>query len=124
MNIIKFSIGLLVAGLMIPTIVHAEIGKRPNTPLVAVKEIDPNWVTISALGESIDDSGLGYWNVENHPAQANALATFVCQLYNRTAVSLSLFGGPITHGIFDGEPLKSPYLIMKNSYYLFACAVE
>ena len=121
---LRYSIGLLVAALMVPVSVNAEIERRPNTPLVAVKEIDPNWVTISVLGDTIGDSPYGYWNAEKHPVQANALAAFVCKLYDRTAVSLSLFGGPVTHDMLGKPIVKPPYHITKNSYYLFACAVE
>ena len=89
---LKAFLGILVTVLIVPSIVHAEIGRRPNTPLVAVKEIDPNWVTISVVSGVGQDNS---WDQQQHPAQANALAAFVCGLYNRKAVVLSLFGVPL-----------------------------
>ena len=109
-----------MASVLLAFMAGAEVGKRPSTPLVAVKEIDPNWITISVVrGVGQNDA----WDGQQHPAQANALGAFVCKLYDRTAVSLSLFGGPLTRNIY-GQPMRQPYPIMKNSYYLFACAVE
>ena len=110
--------------LMVSSTGHAKIGQFPYVPFVAVKDIDLNWVTISIAGgvRSSDDSA-EYWDDEEHPSQAIDLADFACKLYNRKAVMLSLFGGPLSHNI-HGNPMKAPHLILENSYYLFACAIE
>ena len=119
--------GLLVmcmASLMVSSAGTAKIGQFPDAPFVAVKDIDPNWVEISIVGGvRSSDGSAEWWDEEKHSTQAIDLADFVCNLYNRTAVMLSLFGGPLSHNI-HGKPMRTPHLIMKNSYYLFACAIE
>ena len=105
---------ILAAVLLAPMTGNAKIGKFPAVDIVAVNEINKDWVKISLLGQ--------HFNPQRHTQQSDKLAAFVCELYNRTAIQLSLFGGPLTHNI-HGDPIEGPHLLLKNSYYLYACAL-
>ena len=92
---------------------NSEVGEFPHTPLVAVKEIESDWVKIQAL------DGFNV-NVPNHLDQAQALADFSCRLYDRQAVMLSFFGNYIEE-TFGRTDIKLGDVL--DAHYLFACAL-
>ena len=119
MQFIKTWALVICSTLAISVTANAEVGKYPNVTLVAVNEINRDWVKIGLLGSGSEGH---YFDGERHPNQAHMLTAFACNLYNRTAVLLSLFGRPLTHSI-KGNPIEGPYLLLKDSYYLYACAL-
>ena len=114
----------LAAPLLIaPIAVHSEMPEQPDTPLVTVAEIGPNWVKIQGLvvqGTTtteqalqgvvgLDPSGFDPNNVA-HIAQARDLGDYVCRLNDRRGVLLSQ--------IVEDSGYQLPHY-----YYLVACAL-
>ena len=100
------TVGAVIGCVSLGTVpASAEVREYPNVNVVAVQEIDTDWVKISAFDT---------FNVDNssHIDQAYDLADFACALYNREEVMLSFFGNVADNG-----------LVFPNAYYLFACAL-
>ena len=102
-----FACAVCIAYLLAPTKAHTEIAERPNTPLVSVLEIGPNWVTIQAccLGSKYNFGGQNQEFVN----QAYILGNYVCLLNDREGVLLT--------ELSDGAGANL------RIYYLVACAI-
>ncbi|MDE0383580.1 MAG: hypothetical protein OXI22_06840 [Defluviicoccus sp.] len=112
MRLLKIVTAFVV--LLVATPSEAVIGKRPNAPLSSIKNFDPNWVEIHMY------KGFETRNPE-HVQRVTRLADFVCKLYNRTAVLLTLTQ-PTGLRLVNGEgQVLSGHI---DLYYTFACAIE
>jgi len=106
----------------IPITAYSEMPEQPDTPLVTVAEIGPNWVKVQGLvvqGTTtteqalqgvvgLDPSGFDPNNIA-HIAQARDLGDYVCRLNDRRGVLLSQ--------IVEDSGYQLPHY-----YYLVACA--
>lgn len=95
------------ACLLAPVKAHTEIVERPDTPLVSVLDIGPNWVKVQAyLGH-----GLDYFDSreQDYVNQAAALGDYVCTLNDRRGILLS--------------QLSEGTMLEPRIYYLIACAL-
>ena len=93
---------------------EAVVGKRPDAPLSSIRDFDPNWVELHVFkGFNI--------NNQKHVDRATSLADYVCELYNRTAILLTLTQ-PNNFRLISKQGLVSSGHV--DLYYTFACAIE
>ena len=107
----------------VPITAHSEMPEHPDTPLVTVAEIGPNWVKVQGLvvqGTTtteqalqgvvgLDPSGFDPNNIA-HIAQARDLGDYVCRLNNRRGVLLS-------------QVIEDSGYAIPDYFYLVACAI-
>ena len=108
-------IGAIVA-LLIPTASEAVIGEYPDVELATIQAFNPDWVEIRLLpGFQTEDP--------QHNKEATKLADYVCKLYNRTAVLLTITGNTDKRGkviVTNDSPIGRTFVV----HYTFACAIE
>lgn len=106
----------IMAALFVPTASKAVIGEYPDAPLATIQEFHPDWVEIRLLpGFQTKDP--------EHVASATRLADYVCKLYNRTAVLLTITGNTDKRGkviVTNDSPIGRTFVV----HYTFACAIE
>ena len=109
--------------LLAPVTAYSEIPEYPDTPLVTVSEIGPNWVEIKALihYDSVESAFDGEFSPNgfipdnpDHMHQVYELGDYVCKLNDRRGVVLSQTTEEEDAGVSK---------IVSSIYYLVACAL-